>query len=108
MSTDEDRRASAVHGEALLAAQDEPLRPLLDRLAAAAEGRDDLRTQEAGILAGTWYAHPGRHLGHELIAAGLLILAGVTDRDQLEEAVRVGFERGSDALRGYDPHDATG
>jgi hypothetical protein len=58
------------------------------------------RTQTAGILAGTWYAHPGRHIGHALIAAGLLILAGVTDHDQLEDAMRLGNERGSDALRG--------
>ena len=47
----------------------------------------------------SWFAQPGRHLGHELIAAGLLILAGVTDRDQLQEAVRVGFERGRKSLQ---------
>jgi hypothetical protein len=47
----------------------------------------------------SWFAQPGRHLGHELIAAGLLILAGVTDRDQLQEAVRVGFERGRRSLQ---------
>jgi hypothetical protein len=46
--------------------------------------------------------------GHELVAAGLLILAGVTDRDQLQQAVRVGYERGKGSLRGYDPTDATG
>jgi hypothetical protein len=83
MSTDDQRRASALTGEALLAAQDPALRPLLDRLAEVAGGRVDIRTQAAGILAGTWYAHPGRYIGHELIAAGLLLLSGVVDRDQL-------------------------
>ena len=79
------------------------LKPLLDQLADAGGGREHLRTQEAGILAGTWYAHPGLHLGQELIAAGLLILAGVTDRDKLKQAVRVGYERGKGSLQGYDP-----
>lgn len=108
MSTADQTKASELHGTALLLAQSESLQPLLDRLAAAAEGRDDIRTQEAGILAGVWFAAPGRHLGHELIAAGLLILAGVTDRDQLEIAVRLGYERGRGSLQGYDPTDATG
>ena len=103
MSTADQKLASEIHGTALRLAQDERLQPLLDQLAQVAGGREDLRTQEAGILAGTWYAAPGRHLGHELIAAGLLILAGVTDRDQLEEAVRVGYERGKGSLQGYDP-----
>jgi hypothetical protein len=35
-------------------------------------------------------------------------MSGVVDRDKLEDAVRVGYERDSDALRGYDPTDATG
>ena len=107
MSTDDQRRATALTGEALLAAQDPALRPLLDRLTEVAGGRVDIRTQAAGILAGTWYSHPGRYIGHELVAAGLLLLSGVVDRDQLEEAVRLGYERGSDTLRGYDPTDAT-
>ena len=29
-----------------------------------------------GITAGSWYASPAIHVGHELIAAGMLILAG--------------------------------
>ena len=90
MSTADQTRAAEIHGTALRLAQDERLQPLLDQLAKGADGRDDLRTQEAGILAGLWFAAPGRHLGHELIAAGLLILAGVNDGDQLEEGVQVG------------------
>ena len=75
MPTADQKLASEIHGTALLLAQDERLQPLLEQLAEAAGGRDDLRTQTAGILAGLWLASPGRHHGHELIAAGLLILA---------------------------------
>jgi hypothetical protein len=99
MSTADQTLAAEIHGTALLLAQDERLQPLLDELLHAAAGRDDLRTQEAGVIAGSWFAGPGRHVGHKLIAAGLLILAGVTDRDQLQEAVRVGFERGRRSLQ---------
>ena len=100
MSTADQTRAAELHGTALLLAQDPALQPLLNHLADLAGGRDDLRTQEAGVLAGLWFASPGRHLGHQLIAAGLLILAGVTDRGQLEKAVRAGFERGRGSLQG--------
>jgi hypothetical protein len=103
MSTADEMRASELHGTALLLAQDPALQPLLDRLADLAGDRDDLRVQEAGVMAGLWFAAPGRRLGHELVAAGMSILAGVNDRDQLEEAVRLGFERGRGALWGYDP-----
>ena len=107
MSKVDQTLASRLHGEALLAAQDERWQPLLDRLAAGAEGRDDLRAKVAGQLAGTWFTQPDARIGHELIAAGLLILAGVTDRDALAEAVRVGYEGGKGSLQGYDPTDAT-
>jgi len=102
MSTANQALASELHGTALLLAQDPALQPLLNRLAEIAGGRDDVRTETAGVLAGGWWAAPGRHIGHELIAAGLLILAGVTDRDQLEEAVRVGYQRGKGSLQDYD------
>ena len=104
MSKVDQTLASRLHGEALLAARDERWQLLLDRLAAGAEGRPDLRAEVAGQLAGTWFAQPDARIGHELIAAGLLILAGVTDRDALAEAVRVGYEG---SLQGYDPTDAT-
>ena len=103
MSTADQAKASELHGIALLLAQDPALQPLLNQLADLAGGHDDIRTEEAGILAGLWFAAPGRHIGHELVAAGLLILAGVTDRDQLEEAVRTGYERGRGSLQSYDP-----
>ena len=107
MSTADQTYASRLHGEALLAAQDERWQPLLERLATAAEGRDDLRAEVAGQLARTWFAQPDARIGHELIAAGLLILAGVTDRGAVAEAVRVGYERGKGSLQGYGPTDAT-
>jgi hypothetical protein len=40
-----------------------------------------------------WFASKER-LGHELIAAGLLMLAGPTDLDELDKWLRVGWERG--------------
>jgi hypothetical protein len=107
MSTAEQTHASWLHGEALLAAQDDRWQPLLDRLAAAAEGRDDLRAEVAGQLAGEWFAESDARIGHELVAAGLLILAGVTDRAAVAEAVRVGYEHGKGSLQGYQPTDAT-
>ena len=103
------RRAhSALHGEALLAAQSDTFQPLLDHLAAVAQGQDGIRAEVAGNLAGDWSAHPEARIGHELIAAGLLILAGITDRRVVAETVRVGYERGKGSLQGYDPTDATG
>ena|SRR5215212_1493594 len=77
MSTEDQRLASALTGEALLAAQDDSFQPLLDRLAAAAEGQDSIRAEVAGELAGDSFAHPEGRIGHDLIAAGLLILAAL-------------------------------
>jgi hypothetical protein len=37
-----------------------------------AQGRDDIRIECAGIIAGSWFADTARR-GEELIAAGLLI-----------------------------------
>jgi hypothetical protein len=48
---------------------------LIDHLREVAQGRDDIRTECAGVVAGAWFASKER-LGHELIAAGLLMLAG--------------------------------
>jgi hypothetical protein len=48
-------------------------------------------------------ASPATHHWHELIAAGLLLLAGVVDGDQLIKAVETGYERGKGSLEGYDP-----
>jgi hypothetical protein len=40
---------------------------------------DHVLAEAAGITGGYWYASPATHVGHELIAAGMLILAGVMD-----------------------------
>ncbi len=54
-----------------------------------ADSRNDILAEAAGITAGSWYAWPSAHLGYELIAAGMLILAGdgrgfPFDYDELE------------------------
>jgi hypothetical protein len=53
----------------------------------------------AGITAGSWYASPATHIGHELIGAAMLILAGggrgvPLNYAELERWTRIGFERG--------------
>jgi hypothetical protein len=55
-----------------------------------------------------WWAGPARAKGHELVAAGLHLLAGRVDGDQLEAAVRVGYERGKGSLQGYDSRGLAG
>jgi hypothetical protein len=47
-------------------------------------GRDDIRSECAGIIAGAWFAGIGKR-GEELIAAGLLMLAGAVDLDDLDK-----------------------
>jgi hypothetical protein len=64
-----------------------------------AAGRDDILAEAAGIEAGAWYAWPSTHVGHELVAAGMLIMAGghdgkPLDFEALERWSRVGCERG--------------
>ena len=41
-----------------------------------ADGRDHVLAEATGITAGAWYAWPSTHVGHELVAAGMLIMAG--------------------------------
>ena len=103
MSTAEETHAARLHGEALLAALRVELQPLIDQLAEQAGGRDDLRAQCAGLIAGWWFASPATQQGHELIAAGLLLLSGPVDGDLLMHWVRVGFDRRTRSARSYDP-----
>jgi hypothetical protein len=70
-----------------------------------AGGRDDILAEAAGIQAGSWYAWPSTHVGHELIAAGMLIMAGggngtPLNYDELERWTRVGYERGMRSRKG--------
>ena len=111
MSTEDQTLSAALHGEALLAARRPELQPLIDHLREAAQGRDDLRTECAGIIAGSWFAS-GVRRGEELIAAGSLMLAGPIDLDELDQWMRGGWERrrGTDVPYGPSPpsvHAAT-
>jgi hypothetical protein len=66
----------------------------------AAQGRDDIRTEVAGVIAGSWFAGGGRR-GEDLITAGLLMLAGPVDLDELDRSVRSGWERRRGASNPY-------
>jgi hypothetical protein len=92
MSTKDQILGSELHGEALLAARRSELQPLIDHLRQVAQGRDDIRTECAGVIAGSWFA-TGARRGEDLIAAGLLMLAGHVDLDELDKWVRIGWER---------------
>jgi hypothetical protein len=92
VSTKDETLAAALHGEALLTARRPELQPLIDHLREVAQGRDDIRTECAGVIAGAWFADAARR-GEELIAAGLLMLAGHVDLDELDQWMRVGWER---------------
>jgi hypothetical protein len=54
MSTKDQTLSAAIHGEALLAARRPELQPLIDHLREVAQGRDDIRTECAGVIAGSW------------------------------------------------------
>jgi len=99
--------SSALHSEAVLTAQRPELQPLIDHPHKVAQGRDDIRTESAGIIAGSWFAGVAQQ-GHELIAAGLLMLAGPVDLDELYRWVRVGSERrrGSTVHTGRPPSNS--
>jgi protein-disulfide isomerase-like protein with CxxC motif len=64
-----------------------------------ADGHDEVVAQAAGITAGSWYASPATHVGYELVAAGMLIMAAGHDGkplnyDALERWTRAGYEQG--------------
>jgi hypothetical protein len=102
MSTNHQVLSSALHGEALLRARRAELQPLIDELRELTDGRDDIRVECAGTIAGYWFASPGMGQGHELIAAGLLLLAGPPDTDLLLWWVSIGFARKA-GERPYQP-----
>ena len=56
-----------------------------------ANGHDDARLATAGRIAGAWFGAMDSDAGDELIAAGLLILAGPFDGDRLTAGVRRGL-----------------
>jgi hypothetical protein len=92
MSTPDQTHSARLHGEALLAAQDPAFQPLIEQFAAAAAGQDQARVQAAGRLAGEALASLRHDDAYRFIAAGLLLLAGPVDGDQLVRWVRTAFE----------------
>jgi len=103
MSTKDQILSSQLHGEALRRADRPEIAALVAELAEIAQGRDDIRTECAGTMAGAWFASPATVYAEELIAAGLLLLAGPVDGDQITERVREGFQRRRQASGSYDP-----
>jgi hypothetical protein len=95
MSTKDQTLSAELHGEALLTARRPELQPLIEYLREVAQGRDDIRTECAGTLAGSWFS--GARRGEDLIAAGLLMLAGPVDLDELDRWMRIGWERRREA-----------
>jgi hypothetical protein len=75
---------------------------LIEHLREVAQGRDDIRTECAGTIAGSWFSSIARR-GEDLIAAGLLMLAGPVDLDELDRWVRIGWERQRGATVPYGP-----
>jgi hypothetical protein len=61
-----------------------------------ARGRDDIRVECAGVIAGTWFSSIARR-GEALIAAGLLMFAGPVDLDEVDRWMRIGWERRREA-----------
>ena len=100
MSTPDQLLYTALHGTAMrYAAERRNLDESTEELRDIADGRNDILAEAAGITAGAWYAWPSTRIGHELIAAGMLILAGggrglPLDYDELERWTRVGFRAG--------------
>ena len=96
MFTTDQSLSAALHGEALLAAQDASMQPLIERLAALTNGHDDVRLETAGRIAGRSFAAMDSDAGRELVAAGLLILAGPFDGDRLAGDLRRGLNERPD------------
>lgn len=95
MATRDNLLVSAVHGTAWRLAEEQgDIAAAVTEIRRIAGGRNDILAQAARVTAGSWYARPAAHIGHELIVAGLLILAGDgLDYDELERWTRVGYVR---------------
>jgi hypothetical protein len=106
MSTKDQLLSVALHGTAMrYAAERRNLDDSIAELREIADGHDEVLAEAAGITAGSWYAWPTTHVGHELVAAGMLIMAGghdgkPLDFEALERWTRVGFERGTRFRKG--------
>jgi hypothetical protein len=100
MSTKAELFYSAVQGTAMrYAAERRDLAESIAEIREIADGHDEVLAEAAGITAGSWYAWPAAHVGYEIAAAGMMIMAGGHDGkpfdfDDLERWTRVGYERG--------------
>ena len=101
MATRDNLLSSVLHGTAWRAAVERrSIEDALSELRARAAGRDDVLAEAAGVTAGSWMAWPEIRVGHELVVAGLLIMAAERlDYDLLAHWVQVGYERGLRARR---------
>jgi hypothetical protein len=106
MSTADQLLYIALHGTAMrYAAERCNLGDSIAELREMAGGRDDILAEAAGIEAGAWYAWLSTHAGYELVAAGMLIMAGGHNGRPLgyaalERWTRVGYERGMRSRKG--------
>ena len=106
MYTPDQLLYSALHGTAMrYAAERRNLDESIEELCQIADGRNDILAEAARITAGSWYASPATHVGYELIAAGMMIIAGgrrgvPLNYTGLERWTRVGYERGMATRRG--------
>jgi hypothetical protein len=106
MSAKDQLLYSDLHGTAMrCAAERRNLAESIAELREIADGHDEVLAEAAGITAGSWYAWPATHVGHELVATGLLIMASghdgkPLDYEELERWTRVGFERGTRFRKG--------
>jgi hypothetical protein len=101
MATRDNLLCSVLHGTAWRAAVERrSIEDAVTELRALALGRDDVLAEAAGVTAGSWMAWPEVRVGHELLVAGLLVMAAERlDYDLLGHWVRVGYERGLQARR---------
>ena len=76
MATEDQLLYSTLQSTAMrYAAERRNLQESIEELRRIADGRDEVIAEAAGITAGSWYAWPSSHVGHELVAAGMLIMA---------------------------------
>lgn len=101
VATRDNLRMSELHGTAMRRAVEHgDVDAAVAELRQLADGRNDLLAQVAGLIAGGWAATPAWFMGHELIAAGLLIEAGVSlDYSELTRWTEEGRRRGLAARR---------
>ena len=95
MATSHPLLYSFLHGSATRhAAEQRDLAKSIAELREMADRRDNVLAEAAGIAAGSWYATPAVHVGHERIAAGMLILAAGGSGKPLDYSELEGLDAG--------------